>query len=707
MLPTLAASASCGERFMREAEAMAAVEHDHVVRIYQIDEERGIPFMAMEFLKGEPLDERLKRDEQIPLDEILRIGREIAEGLAAAHKTGLIHRDIKPGNIWLEERDGKSRVKILDFGLARAASQEAGLTQQGAIIGTPAYMAPEQGRGAEVDPRCDLFSLGVVLYRLCTGNQPFHGPDTVSTLMAVAMHDPVVPIKVNQELLPELSDLVMKLLEKDPADRVATAGEVVKAIQAMERKQAVEKIAAEKTDAITAGPPRSHGTAGKRSSQDSAPAPTQTVALPRRRSMALLVVGVLGVFGVLALLGGGIFYWQTNNGTVRIEVNDPDIQVSFDKKDLIFKGVDKQDLRVSPGEYGLHVKRGDLEFDTDKPIVIKRGDAITLKIEWHKDGKLQVAEAGKVLGEKAVPAVVVANAPRFKNDLGMEFALVPKGKAWLGGSNGKEGPNEVNIPQDFYLDVYEVTQEEWQKVMGMDKNPSAFSRGGASRAWVNNIADDELKRFPVENVWWDQAKEFVKLVNEKVNKDAREAGWEYRLPTEQQWEYACRGGPMTDKAESAFDFYFDKPSKTLAKDQANFEGSGLKRTRQVGSYAPNRLGLYDMHGNVREWCENGTDPKKGWLRATRGGGWESDPGSCASAYRPDGTPHDAHWGGLGLRLARVPVAKTDETPIGPPAAVSIVHTVEGHPGAVTSRRRARGRRKCRRRRSCSCCPANT
>src|ERR1035438_6307906 len=123
----------------------------------------------------------------MPLAEILRIGREIAEGLNAAHTTGLIHRDIKPGNIWLEAP--KNRVKILDFGLARAATQEAGLTQQGAIIGTPAYMAPEQGRGADVDARCDLFSLGVVLYRLCTGNQPFHGKDTVSTLMAVAMHD--------------------------------------------------------------------------------------------------------------------------------------------------------------------------------------------------------------------------------------------------------------------------------------------------------------------------------------------------------------------------------------------------------------------------------------------------------------------------------------------------------------------------------------
>jgi eukaryotic-like serine/threonine-protein kinase len=240
MLPTLAASASSSKRFMREAEAMAAVEHDHIVRIYQIDEDRGVPFMAMEFLKGEPLDERLKRDEPVPVADILRIAREIAEGLGAAHATGLIHRDIKPGNIWLEAP--KNRVKILDFGLARASSQEANLTQQGAIIGTPAFMAPEQARGETVDARSDLFSLGVVLYRLCTGQAPFHGNDAVSTLMAVAMNEPAAPIKINKALPAELSDLVMKLLEKNPAKRMQSAADFVQAIQTLETRLALAKM---------------------------------------------------------------------------------------------------------------------------------------------------------------------------------------------------------------------------------------------------------------------------------------------------------------------------------------------------------------------------------------------------------------------------------------------------------------------------------
>ena len=323
MLPTLAASASSGKRFLREAQAMAAVKHDHIVGIFDVDEDRGVPFMAMEFLEGEPLDERLKRDEELPLAEMLRMGREIARGLAAAHKRGLIHRDIKPANIWVEAPE--DRVKILDFGLARAAAQDAALTQQGSIIGTPAYMAPEQGRGDDVDARCDLFSLGVVLYRMCTGQQPFHGKDTVSTLMAVAMHEPTSPKELNAKLPRELSDLIMALLEKDPAKRTASADEVVKALQGMEKELARKQAATEDTVSLpfpTGEPSRVSGRVAPRS----------------KRPL------ILAALALLALLGGGglfaviVFYWQTNNGIVRIEINDPDIKVAFDKNGPTISG---------------------------------------------------------------------------------------------------------------------------------------------------------------------------------------------------------------------------------------------------------------------------------------------------------------------------------------------------------------------------------
>jgi tRNA A-37 threonylcarbamoyl transferase component Bud32 len=254
MLPHLAGSKSAQERFLREARAAAALEHDHIVPILQVGEDQGAPFIVMPLLKGEPLDARLRRQEKLPVAEVLLIGREMAEGLAAAHARGLIHRDIKPGNVWLEDRSDmrprlspaeqrqprplvatEYRVKILDFGLARASAQESGLTQQGAIIGTPAYMAPEQARGQKVDARCDLWSLGVVLYRMCTGRLPFQGADTVATLMAVATHEPPPPARVNLAVPAGLSDLVMKLLEKDPARRLASAQGVAAALRQLEQ----------------------------------------------------------------------------------------------------------------------------------------------------------------------------------------------------------------------------------------------------------------------------------------------------------------------------------------------------------------------------------------------------------------------------------------------------------------------------------------
>jgi hypothetical protein len=234
MLPALAASRSNHERFLREARAAAAIEHDHIVPIFQVDEDRGVPFIAMPFLRGESLEKRLSRLGILPLQEAVRIARQTAEGLAAAHACNLIHRDIKPANLWLEGEKG--RVKILDFGLARSARGESMLTQQGAILGTPAFMAPEQANARKVDCRCDLFSLGCVLYRTVTGELPFKGADTVSTLIAVSTVQPKPPHHLNRDVPLSLSRFIMQLLAKDPSDRPASAQQVVSTLEQLENE---------------------------------------------------------------------------------------------------------------------------------------------------------------------------------------------------------------------------------------------------------------------------------------------------------------------------------------------------------------------------------------------------------------------------------------------------------------------------------------
>jgi serine/threonine protein kinase len=265
MLPALARTPLAKQRFFREAKAAAALKHPNIVTIFQVGEDGGVPFLAMEFLNGESLDAHLKRQGKLAVTEVLRIGQEVAAGLAAAHEQGLIHRDIKPANLWLEPRRGllpttapdtpartsnarsgdtapdrlkairPTVVKILDFGLARTVADQVHLTQSGAIVGTPAYMAPEQAEGAAVDQRCDLFSLGVVLYRMCTGEMPFKGATTLEILSALALHRPAPPQTLNPEVPVALSDLVMRLLAKKPHDRPASAQEVVDALRAVEQ----------------------------------------------------------------------------------------------------------------------------------------------------------------------------------------------------------------------------------------------------------------------------------------------------------------------------------------------------------------------------------------------------------------------------------------------------------------------------------------
>jgi serine/threonine protein kinase/formylglycine-generating enzyme required for sulfatase activity len=426
MLPEQAKKPEAKERFLREARAAAAIEHDNIVTIYQVGEEHGIPYIAMQLLKGASLDDWLRAREKkqagpvLPVPQIVKIGREIARGLAAAHERGLIHRDIKLANIWLDSSQG-GRVKILDFGLARPANPEQGaaesqITQSGTILGTPAYMAPEQARGEKVDGRADLFSLGCVLYRLCTSAMPFKGPDMMSTLLAIATQTPTPPRQLNPNIPEPLSDLVMKLLEKDAAKRIANAGDVAKALTAIDK------------GAKELPPLRVEGPAG--ASKDPTPPPIvhpakdqkgptgdesiQLLPVRRRkrqtagwwppdRKLALVIGGgVLGLalftFGLIWLLTGG-------KAALRAEFADAEMELRVKGTAIVLKKGGKEEVELEPGEYTLVASRGPANVETSK-INVAAGDVVTIRVEVVQ-GKLIVKHNARVLGETAL-----ASAPR-------------------------------------------------------------------------------------------------------------------------------------------------------------------------------------------------------------------------------------------------------------------------------------------------------
>lgn len=219
------------KRFLQEAQAAAGIDHDNVVTIHQVGEHHGVLFLAMQLLEGEPLDDRLRREGKLTVSETVRIGKEVAQGLAAAHSKGLIHRDIKPSNLWIDSRN--NRTVILDFGLARSVSDKRHVTKVGEIVGTPAYLSPEQARGETVDHRTDLFSLGSVLYRMVTGHNPFEGTDTVSLLLSLVQDSPTAPNDIDERIPKELSDLILQLLSKNPEQRPASAEDVAQALSSM------------------------------------------------------------------------------------------------------------------------------------------------------------------------------------------------------------------------------------------------------------------------------------------------------------------------------------------------------------------------------------------------------------------------------------------------------------------------------------------
>jgi WD40 repeat protein/serine/threonine protein kinase len=398
--PTLAHEPRAQERFLREARAAAALEHDHIVTIFQVGEDHGIPFLAMPLLSGMSLDARLRQDEPLPMADVLRIGREIAEGLAAAHARKVIHRDIKPANIWLEGE--RLRVKILDFGLARAVDEAHRLTQEDTIVGTPAYMAPEQATGAQpLDARLDLFSLGSVLYRMATGKVPFKAKGAVETLVALVQTDPTPPRELNPEVSQLLNDLILELLAKDPAQRPPSARAVVERIEAIEARSGLD-IPLIRLDHHE---------------------PAQAVRRPYDLRHKSWIVGgsiALCVFALAALVLPRVVGLFDDKGRLTIDTPLPYVLVVVRQSGQQVAVIDLQrqsTIALWPGAYDLALEgeHVGLNLATDR-IVLKRGDRQVVKVVSNPaatapEPAVVVPGAVAAAGAEEPPGLILRPAP--------------------------------------------------------------------------------------------------------------------------------------------------------------------------------------------------------------------------------------------------------------------------------------------------------
>lgn len=600
LAPELAATSPARKRFLREARAAAAVRDENIVHIYAV-EEQPLPHLVMEYVAGETLQQRIDRTGPFEVPEVLRLGRQIAAGIEAAHAKGLVHRDIKPSNILLEGLPA-GRARITDFGLARAAD-DASLTRSGVIAGTPMYMSPEQATGGKIDHRADLFSLGSVLYVMCSGRPPFRASTTMGVLKRVA-EDVPRPIP---EIIPEvphwLCDLIGRLHAKNPDQRFASASEVAALLASYLAEWEEHGRVANPID-----PPSGRAGAGMTKLVPTQPLPRiGPVRHHRFRVAAPLIILALAI-------GAGSFALPRREG----------LGENF----------------AAPQLPGSHPSE-----DTPGPA--------------SRPSRADQRSCAEKLG---VPVV-------WENSIGMKLALVPPGKFTMGSPEGTdrsndEGPShEVAITRPYYAGIYPVTVGQFESfVKERNYRTEAETNRGSYALFPTGVRLDpkvnwrspnfeQAADHPVVCVSWNDARAFCAWLTEKEGKP-------YALPTEAQWEYACRAGSMTR-------YYFGDDSGELGR-HAWYRDNAESRTHPVGLKSSNPWGLHDVHGLVWQWTgdwyapdyykrslrDDPPGPIFGKVPVQRGGSWMESVLACRSAARrgPSFAPVSASGTTIGFRV---------------------------------------------------------
>lgn len=389
LAPELAANPTARKRFLREAQAAAAVSHPHVVTIHAVDEAGNTPYLVMECIAGVTLQEKIERVGTLDLREILRIGSQTAAGLAAAHAQGLIHRDVKPGNVLLE--NSVERVRVSDFGLARAVD-DVSVTRTGEVSGTPQHMSPEQAQGQPLDQRSDLFSLGSVLYAMCTGRSPFRADTALATMRRVCDDTPRPIREINQDIPQGVVAIIDRLLAKDPDDRFQTAQEVADLLgRYLAHLQHPASTSPPEVpglkrgaDATVAARVRARATRRPKARRWSRPAVLAAASVLLLACVALGVTEATGITHFAAT----ILRITTGTGTLVVEVDDPGVSVTIDGEDLVITGAGPQEVRLKPGQYHLQATKDGKRVGLNQELVtITRGGKQVIKVSLeHAQG---------------------------------------------------------------------------------------------------------------------------------------------------------------------------------------------------------------------------------------------------------------------------------------------------------------------------------
>jgi formylglycine-generating enzyme required for sulfatase activity len=587
------------KRFYQEAELARTIHHPYICPVYDVGEAAGFHYLTMPFIEGTPLNKLIGPKHEWMQRRAAELVRRVALALESLHKLQVIHRDLKPHNIMVCAND---EPMLMDFGLARSlkAGQQR-LTSTGETLGTPAYMSPEQIT-ADPDALCpatDVYSLGVILYEIVTGRTPFHADNLWSLFNEILNTPPPPPRTHRPDLADELDAICSKALAKVPEKRFPSMAELALALSGYLNRSAQRK---EEPPAPAPPPPSQadhrYETRQRKEEPPAPPPPPPLVSPPPRR--------------------------PAFTAPRRVTVPSPPPSGTTPPQPLgdIISPCPKcgRKLKLPAALWGRKARCPQCQAILRVPEDVVVPETL--------------ADVHKPSDTSPTPRPV----RELMNPLGMRFLWMAPGTFLMGSPpqemerSSDETLHRVTLTRGFFLCAYPVTQTQWQAIMG--RNPSR-SRG-----------DNR----PVENVSWEDCEEFCRKLSELEGKV-------YRLPTEAEWEYACRAGTTTPFCTGP----------TISTNQANYDGNWIygegkkgvyrKATTPVDSFPPNGWGLFDMHGNVWEWCSDWyaeyldgdvTDPQgpaSGTERVLRGGSWVYGPRGARSACRERHSPtfkaHDA------------------------------------------------------------------